>query len=42
MRAEPITGLGQVKVENILQEYRHKLDDNLREANRASTENPHD
>ena len=36
LRAEPLTGLGQVKVENILQEYRHKLEDNLRAGNRAA------
>ena len=42
LRAEPLTGLGQVKVETILQEYRHKLDDNLRAGNRAPGATAHE
>ena len=41
-RAEPLTGLGQVKVENILQEYRHKLEDNLRASNQARGASAHE
>ena len=32
---EPVTGLKSVQIENILQEYRFKLEDSLRESNQA-------
>lgn len=36
LQREPVTGIGNVALENVLQEYRHKLDEALRESNRAA------
>jgi len=35
---EPVTGLKSVEIENVLQEYRIKLEDSLRESNQAKLE----
>lgn len=40
LRSEPLTGIAQVKVETILQEYEQKNDDNLRDGNRAAVSQP--
>jgi len=39
-RSEPLTGMRQVQIENLRQEYANKLADQLRDANRAAAGSP--